>query len=304
MAVGTRSAAAAAAAVGAIVLGVLTAPGALAAPDAPAAPGASAPIRPGVNTDTTGGGTCTTNFIFTGGGSTFIGQAAHCAGTGSATEVDGCTSGTMPVGTPVTIFAADGSERAGTLAYSSWVTMQDRGETDPDLCAYNDFALVEIAAGDVADVDSSIPFFGGPTGVRTTGPAIGEHVYSNGNSPLRMGIELLNPKVGVAAGTVGGGRGHTVYTLSPGVPGDSGSGFVDDTGRAFGVLSTLNIAPLPASNGVADLAAALAYANSYGGVGTVELVPGTRPFSATPPGLTPLALAAPAGPPVRAGDQA
>lgn len=303
MVVGTRGAAAAAAAIGVIVLGVLTAPAAVAAPLTPEAPvavpaaaPANAPIRPGVNTDTTGGGTCTSNFIFTNGSDTFIGQAAHCAGTGQATETDGCSSGTMPLGTAVTIDAADGSKRNGTLAYSSWITMQARGETDPDLCAYNDFALVKIADGDVGDVDPSIPFFGGPTGLRTTGLAVGEQVYSYGNSPLRLGIELLSPKVGVSAGDEGGGRGHTVYTLSPGVPGDSGSAFVDGSGRAFGVLSTLNLAPLPASNGVADVAKALAYAKSFGNAGDVELVPGTTPFTSTPAGVSPMALAAPAGP--------
>lgn len=296
MVYGKYGATAAAAAIGVIAIGLLSAPVAMAAPLAPAAPAPSAPIRPGVTTDTAGGGTCTSNFIFTNGSDTFIGQAAHCAGTGAATETDGCTAGTMPVGTAVTIDAADGTKRAGTLAYSSWVTMQERGETDADLCAFNDFALVKIDEADEADVDSSVPFFGGPTGLRTSGLSAGEQVYSYGNSPLRLGIELLSPKVGVATGDEGGGRGHNVYTLTPGVPGDSGSAFLDSDGRAFGVLSTLVIAPLPASNGVADLAMALDYANANGGVGTVELVPGTQPFTALPAGVPPLGLASPAGP--------
>ncbi|MEK6252898.1 MAG: hypothetical protein AABM43_13425 [Actinomycetota bacterium] len=36
----------------------------------------------------TDGGQCTANFIYTGGGNTYIGQAAHCAGTGGATETN------------------------------------------------------------------------------------------------------------------------------------------------------------------------------------------------------------------------
>jgi hypothetical protein len=63
------------------------------------------------------------------------------------------------------------------------------------------------------------------------------------------------------------------------VPGDSGSGYLDSDGRAFGLLSTLNLAPLPATNGVADLASALAYANAHGGLGDIELERGTEPFS-------------------------
>ncbi|WP_219415547.1 serine protease [Pseudonocardia nigra] len=301
-----------AAAVGAgiVVLAALAAPAATAAPTvssaAPAqavlaqawAPADEAAIRPGVITETAGGGACTTNFVFTGGERAFIGQAAHCAGTGDATETDGCDSGTAPLGTRVTIKAADGTDRFGTLAYSSWVTMQGNGESDPDICAYNDFALVEIDPADVADVNPSVPFFGGPAGIDTDGLVPGETLFSYGNSPLRLGVEELSPKVGVAAAEVGAGRSHEVYTISPGVPGDSGSAFLDDSGDAVGVLSTLNLAPLPVSNGVADLARALDYANANGELGDVQLVLGTEPFTSEPAGIPATELAPPAGPPL------
>ncbi len=45
--------------------------------------------------------------------------------------------------------------------------MQGRGETDADTCQYNDFALVKLAAADVAEVNPSVPKFGGPTGLRS-----------------------------------------------------------------------------------------------------------------------------------------
>ena len=292
-------------ALGLVAVGAFVAPAAFAAPHETAAtsdaadwaPAASAPIRPGVTTETEGGGSCTSNFVFTSGDRVFLGQAAHCAGTGDATETDGCDSGTGGIGTPVTIRAADGSSRSGTLAYSSWVAMQENGESDPDVCAYNDFALVEIDPADVGDVNPSIPIFGGPTGIDTDGITPGELVYSYGNSPLRMGIEALSPKAGIGASEVGGGRSHEVYTLTPGVPGDSGSAFVDGQGHAFGVLSTLNLAPLPVSNGVIDLAEALDYANANGDLGDVELVLGTEPFNPTPVGVPASSLAVPAGPP-------
>jgi hypothetical protein len=273
-------------ALGGIALGAVLAPAATAAPaqSGPGewAPADSAPIRPGVVTDTEGGGSCTSNFVFTSGDRTFLGQAAHCAGTGEATETNGCDSGTMGIGTPVAIKAADGTDRAGRLAYSSWVTMQANGETDPDLCSFNDFALVEIASEDVADVNPTLPVFGGPTGLDTDGLGTGDLVYSIGNSPLRLGIGALGPKVGINVSDSGGGRSHDVYTLTPGIPGDSGSAFVNDSGAAFGVLSTLNLAPLPASNGVIDLAHALQYARANGDVGDVELVLGTEPFNSGP----------------------
>jgi hypothetical protein len=308
MTVRVRGAAVAAALGVVVALGAFAAPAATAAPVLPAVPAQTAPapgnwapadsaaIHPGVVTETAGGGACTSNFIFTSGSRTFIGQAAHCAGTGQATETDGCDSGTGPLGTAVTIKAADGTDRAGTLAYSSWVTMQANGEADPDICAFNDFALVKIDPADAGDVNPSIPFFGGPTGIDTDGLVPGEQVFSYGNSPLRLGVSALSPKAGVAASEVGGGRSHEVYTVSPGVPGDSGSAFLDEDGDAVGILSTLNLAPLPVSNGVSDIAKALDYANANGGLGDVELVLGTEPFSATPAGVAPTALAPPAGP--------
>lgn len=271
-----RGVATAAATVGFVVLGAVAAPAASAAPD-----GGSGVIHPGVVTESAGGGACTSNFVFTSGDRTFIGQAAHCAGTGTATETDGCNSGSGPIGTVVTILADDGTERVGTLAYSSWLTMQAVGETDENACSFNDFALVEIAAADVADVDPSIPFFGGPKGIDTDGLPVGEEVHSYGNSPLRQGIEALSPKSGVSAGDGGGGWSHEVYTVSPGIPGDSGSAFLDADGDAVGTLSTLNLAPLPLSNGVTDLNLALEYAKANNDdFKDLELVLGDVPFSA------------------------
>jgi hypothetical protein len=263
------------------------------------APAASAAIRPGVVTETAGGGVCTGDFVFTAAGDVYLGQAAHCGGTGPDTETNGCTSGTVPLGAAVTIDGADGSRRTGTLAYSSWVTMQARGERDPATCAYNDLALVRIAQADVAAVNPSVPFFGGPTGVDTDGLREGELAYTYGNPPSRLGVGSLGPKVGVAADDVGGGRGHVVYTLAPGIAGDSGSAYLSQGGRAVGLLATLNLVPLPVSNGVADLAKALDYARANGGLGAVTLAPGTEPFTAEPPGVDPRVLATPAGPPVR-----
>ena len=97
------------------------------------------------------------------------------------------------------------------MVYSSWVTMQERGETDVDTCQFNDFALVELDPSDAADVNPSVPFFGGPVGLDSDGLPAGEQVYSYGNSPLRMGIEQLSPKVGVSAGAgadTGAGAGE------------------------------------------------------------------------------------------------
>ena len=60
---------------------------------------AAASIHPGVQTFT-GGAQCTANFIFRDASSTYIGQAAHCSGTGGSASTNGCTTGSLPLGTP------------------------------------------------------------------------------------------------------------------------------------------------------------------------------------------------------------
>ena len=106
-------------------------------------------------------------------------------------------------------------------------------------------------------------------------------MFSYGNSSLRP-TELLSPKTGAALAGTYGGWGYDVYTASPGIPGDSGSGFLDAEGRALGTLSTVAIAPLPASNGLENLARELDYAQAHSGIAGLHLVRGTQPFSALP----------------------
>lgn len=68
-----------------------------------------------------------------------------------------------------------------------------------------------------------------------------------------------------------------MLSARPGRIPDSGSGFLDGSGGAIGTLSTVAIAPLTASNGVADLGRELEYANASGT--RVSLVDGTEPFT-------------------------
>jgi hypothetical protein len=236
------------------------------------APAATAAIHPGVMTYTAGA-QCTANFVFTAGGTTYLGQAAHCSGTGAATSTDGCTSASLPLGTPVTVEGF-----TGTMVYNSWLTMQAAHETDPNTCAYNDLALIALPAGAVATTNPSVPVFGGPTALGA-GTTSGAMVYSFGNSSLRAGLAPFSPKRGVSLGDTGGGWSTTVYTVTPGIPGDSGSGFLDASGKAFGVLSTVALAPLALSNGVGNLAKEVAYAQTHGVAG-LALVSGTQPFNA------------------------
>ncbi|HEY6550487.1 MAG TPA: hypothetical protein VIY71_04725 [Solirubrobacterales bacterium] len=157
--------------------------------------------------------------------------------------------------------------------------MQANGETNPDTCAYNDLALIKVDPADVGKVNPSVPGFGGPTGVGSVG-SLGSTVYSYGNSELRAGITKLSPKQGVVVQNEGNGWSHIVVTLTPGVPGDSGSGFMNETGQAIGVLSTLQLAPLAGTNGVGDVSKELAYMRANSSFSGVQLVHGTQLFKA------------------------
>jgi len=252
------------------------------------APAGTAKIRPGVQMYTDGA-QCTGNFVFADrAGNVYVGYAAHCAGTGTATETDGCDAKSLPTGTKVR-FAGDGNlVSAGTtvgrgrLVYSSWLAMQRLDTKRSNVCAYNDFALVRVGDRHVNKVNPTVPFWGGPIGLSRNGSAAGDDVFSYGNSSLRGGIEQLSPKQGTSLGSAGNGWTHSVYTLTPGIPGDSGSAFLDAQGRALGVLSTLAIAPIPASNGVGDLSRELAFAREHSGIAGLHLVKGTKAFASTP----------------------
>lgn len=236
------------------------------------APAAEADIRPGSMTFTEGG-QCTSNFVFfDAADNVYIGQAAHCSGTGGSTATNGCDSASLPLGTEVEI---EGASQPGTLVYNSWLAMQEAGETDDNACQFNDFALVQIDPADVDEVNPTIPFWGGPTGIVGTTASL-EKVLSYGNSSLRLGLDPLRPKEGVSLGQSAGGWTHDVLTVTPGIPGDSGSAFIDRGGRAFGTLSTLQILPMAGSNGVSDLSLALAYMRSSGF--DAELAEGTEAF--------------------------
>jgi hypothetical protein len=251
------------------------------------APADSAAIHPGVMMYTEGA-QCTANFVFTDADSNvYVGYAAHCAGLGEATDTDGCQADSLPLGTEVTFneggsLVSEGTQvGSGTLVYSSWLKEKELGTTDPNVCAYNDLALVQVAAADVAKVNPSIPFWGGPTGIDTDGTAAGDRVYTYGNSSLRAGLSPLSPHTGISLGDSAADEGwsHPLYTVTPGVPGDSGSAFLSADGKAIGVLSTLGLAPLPASNNIGDLAKELAFAQQHSGISGLELVNGTEPFS-------------------------
>jgi hypothetical protein len=238
------------------------------------APASTATIHPGVQT-VSPSGQCTANFIFYGVYDIFIGQAAHCTSTDAVTETNGCVAHSLPYGTLVRI---GGATRPGVLVYSSWITMQRTRVGGENRCNGNDFALVRIDKLDRGRVNPSIPFWGGPTGLAGS-VGLGDSVYAYGNSSLRAGITQLSPKTGIEVTDRYNGWYHTVYTVSPGISGDSGSAYLDPHGRALGVLSTIEAYPFAAANNVSDLRYALAYMYRYTGLDSIRLANGTARFN-------------------------
>jgi hypothetical protein len=227
---------------------------------ATAAPSKGA-IQPGVRTYTDGA-QCTANFVFVDRRTQarYLGQSAHCASNESdSTATNGCAARSLPLGTPVRI---EGATKPGRLVYSSWETMGRVRERDRDACAFNDFALVLIDPADHRRVNPTVPVFGGPTGLAPYSHR-GDRHFSYGNSSLRP-VNTLDAKRGTSQGTTNRGWATRITTTtSPGIPGDSGSGFLDSRGRAVGVLSTLNLFPGPGSNTLVNLAKAIEYAERH-----------------------------------------
>jgi hypothetical protein len=168
----------------------------------------------------------------------------------------------------------------GTLAYSSWGTMQAVRESDETVCAANDFALVRLPDSAVATLNPSVPYFGGPTAMSPGTAGTGDLAFSYGNSPLRYGIQELAPKRGLVVKRTDKDWAYITYFLTPVIPGDSGSAVLDEDGRALGVASSLIVVPYPSGNGVVNLVNALAYAQQHSGIKGLRLVPGTEPFRA------------------------
>jgi hypothetical protein len=242
------------------------------------APAGSASIHPGVQIFNVGA-QCTAGFVLTGSGHVYLAEAAHCLSiaTPRGAEGDGCTTDSLPLGTPVDIA---GARHKGTLAYSAWITMHLIHETNPDLCTFNDLALVAVDPRDHPLVNPSVPVWGGPVGLATGGILRGDAVYGYGSSELGLGLALLEPRQGQGVGDAGHGWSHDVVTAPPGSLGDSGSAFLDPHGAALGALSSIEVSPVPGSNGIGDLARELAYLRLHSRLRTVQLALGTEPFTA------------------------
>ncbi len=222
-----------------------------------------ASIRPGVQISSQGG-SCTSNFLYRthDNASLMLGTAAHCFADAEDTSTNGCDENVDPLepGAEVNI---QGASEPGVLVYSSWHEMQQSEETNEDACRFNDFALVLIPDAERENVSPAVLGFGGPTGLAGPGDAgVGDKVLWYGSSSLRPGVEEVQANEGYLVSS--GSWSAVMYGAPPGLPGDSGSGVLLNSGEALGVLNTVRFAPEAGANGVVLVQPALSYAASAG----------------------------------------
>lgn len=231
-------------------------------------------IRPGAEI-TTDLGSCTVNFLYQAGDRVFVGYAAHCSSPSTALFIDDeyCMDGSDPLGTEVLV---EGAENPATLAYSSWIALEENNVGPGDECMYNDFALAELSAKDADNIDPSVPELGGPEAV---------DVVQAGDEPVFGYLPNQSTpavKQGRVAAVLGDGLSYMVQTDPDTNFGDSGGPYLDEAGNAFGVLSGGAPDSLIADDGfslVTDLSMALSYAVENGvDLDDLELLRGDEPF--------------------------
>ena len=103
-----------------------------------------------------------------------------------------------------------------------------------------------------------MPIWGGPTGLDRSA-SFGESTYTYGDSGLRAGLEALSPKFGFTTGDDNDGWTHGIYTVTPGIFGDSGSACPGSDRRRPRRAEHRRTARRSRENNVADLARALDY---------------------------------------------
>lgn len=203
---------------------------------------------------------CPSNFVFTraDNGSVFLGTSAYCVRD-------------MPLGTMAMI---GGPDDLAVLVYSSWVSMEEGGETDRQAREYNDFAVFYIDSSARSRVSPAIPVVGGPQGAAEGGEAgVGSRVRFHSQPPV-TGLPSTAPawRDGVITGQVGAWA-LLVHSPSPALPGGTGGAALTADGRALGVVVNLGVSPSPAANGIARLDALLGYARDHANLDMVVATP-------------------------------
>jgi hypothetical protein len=242
-------------------------------------------VRPGSRIENERGTGCTANFLFTNpqGTKAYIGTAAHCFGVGADNSpscddtFEPLSSGDaaimplyQPTGAEVLSFPPTPTV-VGRFVYSSFVAMQDAGESTDILCSHNDFALIELDDNTTRLANPAMWHWNGPTGLRSDKAVLGEHVFTFGGTAMRNHpADVTRAREGYVTPSerdlVDPDSDIAFHAALPGgcIGGDSGSPLTDDQDRAFGVVTRSAAGNSPSCR-MAYLAPMLDYMAAHGG---------------------------------------
>ena len=196
-------------------------------PAAPPCTRASSPTPPVA-------GTCTANFVFTEGDRVFLGQAAHCAGTGEATETDGCSSATGPLGTEVAIQGSDGATaRRDGLQLVGRDAGRRRDRPGPLRVQRLRPGRARAGRRRATSTRACRSSAARPACTRAS-CARGRRCSGTATRRLGTASRRFARRPARSWRPTAGAVGYEVYTVSPGIPGDSGSGYLTQNGRPSG----------------------------------------------------------------------
>ena len=188
------------------------------------------------------------------------------------------------MGTPVEV---DGASKPGDHG----LQLVDRhagapARPTPDTCAYNDLALRAARPGRRGQGQPVGARSGAARpGVNTAGTQAGDTVYSPTATPRCAAASPRSRRSRARASATTASGWSTPSTPSPRASrATRAAAFLDASGKALGVLSTVAIAPLAGSNGVGDVAKEVAYMQAHGGP-SASIVNGTEPFTGSLLGL-------------------
>jgi hypothetical protein len=251
-----------------VVLTVAAATLTVLVPTGPAVAAGAGRIGPGTQM-VTAGRTCTAGFVLRDARHrVFVGYAASCA-TRAGSATNPCRLRPLALGTRVRFADRGRTVGHGTLRYSSLRALRHAGVTDAATCAANDFALVEVRGAARRRLDSSVPFWGGPSGLGSL-PVAGSTVFGLARE---SGAARTLPRAGTV--TSADRSAATVVTLLPSTRAARGSGFLDGSGQAVGILTRGSTS---GANTVISLADAVRYARHHGVAG-LRVVRGQERFS-------------------------
>jgi hypothetical protein len=248
----------------------------------------SALVRPGSRIENARGTDCSANFLFTNpeGTIAYLGTAAHCFGvpvdysdTNTAIEcgdhfapLDEAPEALMPLydRTDSSIMFPPAPTPIGDFVYSSFVAMEEAGETEDIMCSHNDFALIELDENATRLANPAMWHWGGPVDLRGSKATTGEHVLTFGGTAAREQPGPPRQRDGYVSPSerelVDPDSDISFHAIVPGgcIGGDSGSPMTDGDGSAIGVV-TRSAAGASPSCRMAYLAPMLAYMAAHGG---------------------------------------